>query len=94
VNNIVGPDRRAIKRRIIARQGSRSLEGAQRALQRDGVMPMIRNGLVKWLLKGDVIGRFCSSTRPSGGNSLTSLTPQAHHPYHDASSLVLQRFHQ
>jgi DDE domain len=56
-NNIIEQDHRAIKRRINAKQGFRSLEGAQRTIPGYEVMHMIRKGQVRWLLKGDVIGQ-------------------------------------
>jgi transposase, IS6 family len=55
LNNIIEQDHRAIKRRINAKQGFRSLDGAQRTIPGYEVMHMIRKGQVRWLLKGDVI---------------------------------------
>ena len=57
LNNIIEQDHRAIKPRINAKQGFRSLEGAQRTIPGYEVMHMIRKGQVRWLLKGDVIGQ-------------------------------------
>ena len=54
LNNVIEQDPRALKRRINAQQGFRSLEGAQRAIPGYEVMHMIRKGQVRWLLKGDV----------------------------------------
>jgi|SRR5690348_686085 len=64
LNNIVEQDHRAIKRRINAKQGFRSFEGAQRTIPGYEVMHMIRKGQVRWLLKGDVGGQvlFINST--------------------------------
>ena len=56
LNNNVEQDHRAIKRRVNASQGFRSLEGAWRTLQGYEVLHMIRKGQVRWLPKGDVIG--------------------------------------
>ena len=57
-NNLVEQDHRAVKRRIDAKQGFRSFEGARRTIQGSEVMPMIRKGQVRWLLKGDVTGQI------------------------------------
>ena len=57
LNNIVEQDHRALKRRINAKQGFRSLEGARRTISGYEVMHMIRKGQVRWLLKGDVSGQ-------------------------------------
>ena len=57
LNNIVEQDHRAIKRRINAKQGFRSFEGARRTILGYEVMHMIRKGQVRWLLKGDVSGQ-------------------------------------
>ena len=57
LNNIVEQDHRAIKRRINAKQGFRSFEGARRTISGYEVMHMIRKGQVRWLLQGDVSGQ-------------------------------------
>jgi transposase, IS6 family len=57
LNNIIEQDHRTIKRRINAKQGFRSFEGAQRTISGYEVMHMIRKGQVRWLLKGDVSGQ-------------------------------------
>ena len=57
LNNIVEQDHRALKRRINAKQGFRSFEGARRTIPGYEVMHMIRKGQVRWLLKGDVGGQ-------------------------------------
>ena len=64
LNNIVEQDHRALKRRINAKQGFRSFEGARRTIPGYEVMHMIRKGQVRWLLKGDVGGQvlFINST--------------------------------
>ena len=64
LNNIVEQDHRALKRRINAKQGFRSFEGARRTIPGYEAMHMIRRGQVRWLLKGDVGGqaRFINST--------------------------------
>src|SRR5215467_6980271 len=54
LNNLIEQDHRALKRRVNAKQGLRSLEGARRTIAGYEVMHMIRKGQVRWLLKGDV----------------------------------------
>jgi len=51
-------DHRGIKRRVNASQGFRSFEGAWRTIQGYEVLHMIRNGQVRWLPKGDVLGQI------------------------------------
>jgi IS6 family transposase len=64
LNNIIEQDHRALKRRINAKQGFRSFDGARRTIPGYEVMHMIRKGQVRWLLKGDVSGqvRFINLT--------------------------------
>src|SRR4029077_15198540 len=64
LNNIIEQDHRALKRRINAKQGFRSLEGARRTLPGYEAMHIIGKGQVRWLLKGDVGGQvlFINST--------------------------------
>ena len=57
LNNIVEQDHRAIKRRINAKQGFRSFEGARRTIPGYEAIHMIRKGQVRWLPKGDVGGQ-------------------------------------
>ena len=54
LNNIVEQDHHAIKRRINASLGFRSLAGAERTIQGYEAMHMIRKGQVRWLAKGDI----------------------------------------
>ena len=56
-NNIVEQDHRALKRRINAKQGFRSFEGARRTIPGYEAIHMIRKGQVRWLPKGDVGGQ-------------------------------------
>jgi IS6 family transposase len=56
-NNNLEQDHRAIKRRVKASQGFRSLDGAWRTIQGYEVVHMIRKGQVRWLPKGDVVGQ-------------------------------------
>ena len=55
LNNIVEQDHRAIKRRINAKLGFRSFDGAWRTIQGYEAIHMIRKGQVRWLPKGDVV---------------------------------------
>jgi len=57
LNNIIEQDHRALKRRINAKQGFRSFEGARRTIPGDEAVHMIRKGQVRWLLKEDVRGQ-------------------------------------
>jgi transposase, IS6 family len=66
LNNIVEQDHRAVKRRIHAKQGFRSLQGACRAISGYEVIHMIRKGQVRWLLKGDVMGQMLFIERTLG----------------------------
>jgi IS6 family transposase len=54
LNNVIEQDHRALKRRINAQQGFRSLAEARRTIAGYEVMHMIRKGQVRWVLKGDV----------------------------------------
>lgn len=54
LNNIIEQDHRALKRRINAKQGFRSFEGARRTIPRYEAVHMIRKGQVRWLLKADL----------------------------------------
>jgi transposase-like protein len=58
LNNVIEQDHRAIKQRINAKQGFRSLESARRTISGYEVMHMIRKGQVRWLQKGDVTGQI------------------------------------
>jgi|SRR6516165_1494417 IS6 family transposase len=66
LNNIVEQDHRAVKRRIHAKQGFRSLQGACRTISGYEVIHMIRKGQVRWLLKGDVMGQMLFIERTLG----------------------------
>jgi len=57
LNNIVEQDHRAVKRRVNAKQGFRSFDGALRTIQGYQAMHMIGKGQVRWLPKGDVAGQ-------------------------------------
>ena len=57
LNNVVEQDHRAIKRRVRASQGFRSLSSARRTLQGIETVNMIRKGQVRWVPKGDIAGQ-------------------------------------
>jgi hypothetical protein len=54
LNNIIEQDHRALKRRVNAKQGFRSFEGAWRTIQGYEAIHMIRKGQVRWVPKGDM----------------------------------------
>jgi IS6 family transposase len=56
LNNIVEQDHRAIKRRVRASQGFRSLPSAWRTIQGIETINMIRKGQIRWLPKNDLLG--------------------------------------
>jgi transposase, IS6 family len=53
-NNLIEQDHRFIRRRIVARQWFRSIEGALHTIQGYEPMHMIRKGQIRWLKKGDI----------------------------------------
>ena len=57
LNNLIEQDHWAVKRRVNAKQGFRSFDGAWRTIQGYEAMHMIRKGQVRWLPKGDVAGQ-------------------------------------
>jgi len=59
-------DHRFVKKRTAASLWFRSVDGALRTIAGYEAMNMIRKGQVKWLAKGDVVGRRCSSSESSG----------------------------
>jgi IS6 family transposase len=66
LNNIVEQDHRAIKRRVRASQGFRSLPAAQRTIQGIETINMIRKGQVRWVPKGDIAGQVAFVARLFG----------------------------
>jgi IS6 family transposase len=54
LNNIGEQDHRAIQRRINAKLGFRSLDGAWCTIQGYETIHMVRKGQLRWLAKGDV----------------------------------------
>ena len=62
---MIEQDHRFIKKRIAAGLGVRSAEGAWRTVEGYEAMHEIRKGQIRWLPKGDVVGRPNSSTHSS-----------------------------
>jgi transposase, IS6 family len=56
-NNIIEQDHRFIKKRIVASQWFRSIDGALHTIQGYEAMHMIREGQIRWLNKGDIAGQ-------------------------------------
>ena len=57
LNNIIEQDHRFIKKRITARLGFRSAEGAWRTIEAYEAMHAIRKGQVRWVAKGDPVAQ-------------------------------------
>ena len=64
LNNILEQDHRFLKKRVVASQGFRSIEGALSTIAGYEAMNIIRKGQIRWLAKDDVIGqaRFIERT--------------------------------
>ena len=56
-NNIIEQDHRFIKKRIVASQWFRSVDGALYTIQGYEAMHMLRKGQIRWLRKGDILGQ-------------------------------------
>jgi DDE domain len=65
VLNNVEQGHRGIKRRVNARQGFRSLDGAWRTIQDYEILHLIRKGQVRWLPKREVLGETAVGRRLS-----------------------------
>ncbi len=57
MNNVIEQDHRFLKKRIVASQWFRSVEGALNTIQGYEAMHMIRKGQIRWLQKGNVVGQ-------------------------------------
>ena len=57
INNVIEQDHRFIKKRIVASQWFRSVEGALHTIQGYEAMHMLRKGQIRWVKKGDIIGQ-------------------------------------
>ena len=56
LNNILEQDHRFVKKRIMASQWFRSVDGALNTIAGYEAMNIIRKGQIRWVPKGDVIG--------------------------------------
>ncbi len=57
MNNIIEQDHRFVKKRIVASQWFRSVQGAVNTIQGYEAMHMIRKGQIRWLQKDDIAGQ-------------------------------------
>ena len=64
MNNILEQDHRYVKKRVVASQGFRSVDGALHTIAGHEAMNIIRKGQIRWLPKTDVVGqvRFIERT--------------------------------
>jgi len=72
LKNIIEQDHQAVKRRVNAKQGFRSFDGACRTIQGYQAVHLIRKGQVRWLAQGGR-GR-ASAVHPSDPRSEGCLT--------------------
>jgi IS6 family transposase len=57
LNNIIEQDHRFVKKRVVASQGFRSVEGALSTIAGYEAMNIIRKGQIRWLPKGEIVGQ-------------------------------------
>jgi len=57
MNNILEQDHRYVKKRVVASQGFRSVDGALNTIAGYEAMNIIRKGQIRWLPKTDVVGQ-------------------------------------
>jgi transposase, IS6 family len=64
MNNILEQDHRFVKKRVVASQWFRSVDGALNTIAGYEAMNIIRKGQIRWLLKADILGqvRFIERT--------------------------------
>src|SRR5690348_13552499 len=64
MNNILEQDHRYVKKRVVASQWFRSVDGAVNTIAGYEAMNIIRKGQIRWLPKTDVVGqvRFVERT--------------------------------
>jgi len=65
LNNRIEQDHRFVKKRVVASQWFRSVNGALRTITGYEAMNMIRKGQIRWLAKHDTVGQVRSSSRRS-----------------------------
>jgi transposase, IS6 family len=56
-NNLIEQDHRFLKKRIVASQWFRCVDGALHTIQGYEAMRMIRKGQIRWVTRGDIIGQ-------------------------------------
>ena len=57
MNNILEQDHRYVKKRVVASQGFRSVDGALNTIAGYEAMNIIRKGQIRWLSRADVLGQ-------------------------------------
>ena len=64
INNMVEQDHRFVKKRVVASQWFRSVDGVVNTIAGYEAMNIIRKGQIRWLPKGDIVGqvRFIERT--------------------------------
>jgi IS6 family transposase len=58
LNNVIEQDHRFVKKRVVASQWFRSVDGALNTISGYEAMNIIRKGQVRWLPKGDIVGQM------------------------------------
>jgi IS6 family transposase len=64
MNNIIEQDHRFVKKRVVASQWFRSVDGGLNTIAGYEAMNIIRKGRIRWLAKGGIVGqaRFIERT--------------------------------
>ena len=57
MNNMVEQDHRYVKKRVVASQWFRSVDGALNTIAEHEAMNIIRKGQIRWLPKTDTVGQ-------------------------------------
>src|SRR3954453_7961140 len=58
LNNVIEQDHRFVKKRVVASQWFRSVDGALNTIAGYEAMNIIRKGQIRWLAKGDIVGQI------------------------------------
>jgi len=58
INNRIEQDHRFVKKRVVASQWFRSVDGALNTIAGYEAMNIIRKGQIRWLAKGDIVGQI------------------------------------
>jgi transposase-like protein len=58
MNNRIEHDHRFVKKRVVASQGFRSVDGALNTIAGYEAMNVIRKGQIRWLPKADTVGQI------------------------------------